>query len=235
MIKENSFFAKIKFYIFTLIFLLILGVVIGLLITVGLNNKQEETKLSNLENNNQIIDLTEKIDEPLTEVEENIDIPVVSSQEDTPLQIGVDLPAGIYKLISKQPTAFYRISTTYNADFIDIKDNDVFSSFTYIKVDDGDYLTLIDTDAISLENSPNHSIKGDSTHQNVKYLVGKDIQAGSYNVSPDVKYGFVEVSNSPIRSQSATVLSSYITKPLSINLLEGQYIKISQSKIMLNQ
>lgn len=242
MIKENKILAKIKFFLFTLLFLLIFGVVIGLLVTLGLNAKQEEKiQSANKDSLDQTIDEIKNVDtilpsmaeteEPIETVESTIE----PEANNTPLKIGVDLPSGIYKLISKEPTAFYRIATTYNADFINIKDNDVFSRFTYIEVNDGDFLTLIDADAIALANSPDHSVEINSTCQNDKYLVGKDIQVGNYNIIPEVSYGFVEITNSPTRSPSAIVLSSYITKPISVTLLEGQYIKISQSKIMLNQ
>ena len=124
---------------------------------------------------------------------------------------------------------------TPQANFIDIKDNDVFSKFTYIKVEDGDYLTLIDATAIPLDEAPVTSFENIATHKNAKYLVGKDISPGSYTVYPDDKYGFVEVSNEPINTPSSIILSSYISSPISINLVEGQFFKISQSKITLNQ
>lgn len=160
---------------------------------------------------------------------------VTTPIDDTALLIGRDLPSGVYKLVSDMPTAFYRISMTPQANFIDIKDNDVFSKFTYIKVEDGDYLTLIDADAIPLAEAPVTSFENIATHKNAKYLVGKDINPGSYTVYPDDKYGFVEISSEPINTPSNIVLSSYISSPISINLVEGQFFKISQSKITLNQ
>ena len=235
MSKKTTFFSKLKFLIIGLLFLVMFGIVIGLLVTVALDLKNSEAQ--NLSNSSKEI---EEIDtEESTISEETISMEpetgeVTTPVDDTALLIGRDLPSGVYKLVSDMPTAFYRISMTPQANFIDIKDNDVFSKFTYIKVEDGDYLTLIDADAIPLDEAPVTSFENIDTHKNAKYLVGKDINPGSYTVYPDDKYGFVEISNEPINSPSNIVLSSYISSPISINLVEGQFFKISQSKITLN-
>ncbi|WP_313019367.1 hypothetical protein [Acetoanaerobium noterae] len=236
MSKKTTFFSKLKFLIIGLLFLVMFGIVIGLLVTVALDLKNSEEQ--NLSNSSKEI---EEIDtEESTISEETISMEPETGEVTTPIDdiallIGRDLPSGVYKLVSDMPTAFYRISMTPQANFIDIKDNDVFSKFTYIKVEDGDYLTLIDADAIPLAEAPVTSFENIATHKNAKYLVGKDINPGSYTVYPDDKYGFVEISSEPINTPSNIVLSSYISSPISINLVEGQFFKISQSKITLNQ
>ena len=236
MSKKTTFFSKLKFLIMGLLFLIIFGIVIGLLITVALDSKNAEAQ--NPPSASKEIAEIGKEEAPISE--ETISLEqetgeVTTPIDDTALLIGRDLPSGVYKLVSDMPTAFYRISMTPQANFIDIKDNDVFSKFTYIKVEDGDYLTLIDADAIPLDEAPVTSFENIATHKNAKYLVGKDISPGSYTVYPDDKYGFVEVSNEPINTPSNIILSSYISSPISINLVEGQFFKISQSKITLNQ
>ena len=236
MSKKTTFFSKLKFLIMGLLFLIIFGIVIGLLITVALDSKNAEAQ--NPPSASKEIAEIEKEEASISEGTISLEQEtgeVTTPIDDTALLIGRDLPSGVYKLVSDMPTAFYRISMTPQANFIDIKDNDVFSKFTYIKVEDGDYLTLIDADAIPLAEAPVTSFENIATHKNAKYLVGKDINPGSYTVYPDDKYGFVEVSNEPISSPSNIVLSSYISSPISINLVEGQFFKISQSKITLNQ
>ncbi len=236
MSKETTIFTKIKNFFLILIFLLLFGAVIGLLITVAFSTADEkEIDPLNVIASEQLEDVEEDVDSDIPDTQEDIDSTTEPLVEDVPLKVGTDIKSGIYKLISTAPTAFYRISTTTEADFIDIKDNDVFSGFTYIQVDDGDFLTLIDSEAIALDDSPNHSIDINANAQNIKYLVGKDINPGNYIVSPEVTYGFVEISTSAIRSNANIVFSSYINKPISIELYEGQFIKISQSKIMLEQ
>ena len=236
MSKKITFFSKLKFLIMGLLFLIIFGIVIGLLITVALDSKNAEAQ--NLPSSSEKIEEIDTEETSITEATMSFE-PETSEftipADDTALLIGRDLTAGVYKLVSDMPTAFYRISMTPQANFIDIKDNDVFSKFTYIKVEDGEYLTLIDATAIPLDEAPVTSFENIATHKNAKYLVGKDINPGSYTVYPDDKYGFVEVSNEPISSPSNIVLSSYISSPISINLVEGQFFKISQSKITLNQ
>ena len=236
MSKKTTFFSKLKFLIMGLLFLIIFGIVIGLLITVALDSKNAEAQ--NPPSASKEIAEIEKEEASISEGTISLEQEtgeVTTPIDDTALLIGRDLPSGVYKLVSDMPTAFYRISMTPQANFIDIKDNDVFSKFTYIKVEDGDYLTLIDADAIPLAEAPVTSFENIATHKNAKYLVGKDINPGSYTVYPDDKYGFVEVSNEPINTPSNIILSSYISSPISINLVEGQFFKISQSKITLNQ
>jgi hypothetical protein len=236
MSKKITFFSKLKFLIMGLLFLIIFGIVIGLLITVALDSKNAEAQ--NLPSSSEKIEEIDTEETSITEATMSFE-PETSEftipADDTALLIGRDLTAGVYKLVSDMPTAFYRISMTPQANFIDIKDNDVFSKFTYIKVEDGEYLTLIDATAIPLDEAPVTSFENIATHKNAKYLVGKDINPGSYTVYPDDKYGFVEISSEPINTPSNIVLSSYISSPISINLVEGQFFKISQSKITLNQ
>ena len=230
MSKKTTLFSKLKFLIIGLLFLVMFGIVIGLLVTVALDLKNSEAQ--NPPSASKEIAEIEKEEASISEGTISLEQEtgeVTTPIDDTALLIGRDLPSGVYKLVSDMPTAFYRISMTPQANFIDIKDNDVFSKFTYIKVEDGDYLTLIDADAIPLAEAPVTSF------ENAKYLVGKDISPGSYTVYPDDKYGFVEVSNEPINTPSNIILSSYISSPISINLVEGQFFKISQSKITLNQ
>ena len=152
MSKKTTLFSKLKFLIMGLLFLIIFGIVIGLLITVALDSKNAEAQ--NPPSASKEIAEIGKEEAPISE--ETISLEqetgeVTTPIDDTALLIGRDLPSGVYKLVSDMPTAFYRISMTPQANFIDIKDNDVFSKFTYIKVEDGDYLTLIDADAIPLD------------------------------------------------------------------------------------
>ncbi len=239
MIKKNTFFSKLKFFFLGLLFLVIFGIVVGLLITVWLDSKEDnqttdastKEKIETIEiNKDDEDDSKNNISNSDTIDNEVANIPI----NDSTLLIGRDMSAGVYKLISDMPTAFYRISTTPQANFIDIKDNDVFSNFTYIKVEDDEYLTLIDARAVSIEDAPINSFEDIKNHHNVKYLVGKDIEPGSYTISPSETYGFIEISSEPISSPANIVLSSYITNSIDINLVRGQFFKVSQSKITPN-
>ncbi|WP_347351417.1 hypothetical protein, partial [Acetoanaerobium noterae] len=116
MSKKTTFFSKLKFLIIGLLFLVMFGIVIGLLVTVSLDLKNSEAQ--NLSNSSKEI---EEIDtEESTISEETISMEpetgeVTTPVDDTALLIGRDLPSGVYKLVSDMPTAFYRISMTPQA------------------------------------------------------------------------------------------------------------------------
>lgn len=55
-------------------------------------------------------------------------------------KVGVDFPAGEYKVISKGRDSYIEISSTSSHQFDDILSNDLFQGDRYIKVSDGQYL-----------------------------------------------------------------------------------------------
>ena len=145
--------------------------------------------------------------------------------------IGADMPPGIYKLTADEGQAgFYRISDSIKEEYYSITDNDVFNTFTYILVKEGEYLNLVDASALSLDQA-----KGSSalqlSYSNGKYLAGKDVPAGTYKVVPDGKSGYVEIASSPVRSVSDIIFSRIIHESIQISLLEDQYIKLSSARI----
>ncbi len=250
MSEKISFFSKLKYLFIGFVLLVMIGIAIGLLITVILDTREAEAqtlkeveevspeKIQEEESDETDIETPYEEVSDVKEVESSISETAEPSRSVTPdeiLLVGEDIPSGIYKLIADAPTAFYRISASSQPDFIEIKDNDVFSNFTYVKIENGEYLTLVDAKAIPLEEAPVTSFENVSTHKNAKYLVGKDISAGTYTVYPDKIHGYIEVSNSPISSPSNTVLSNYFSSPVSVSLSNGQFFKISQSKISVNQ
>ncbi len=147
--------------------------------------------------------------------------------------IGEDMPSGIYKLSANESqVAFYRISNNKKEDYYSITDNDVFNTFTYILVNEGEYLNLVDASAVSLEKSISTAVT-DLKDSTGKYLVGKDIAAATYNVIPNGKSGYIEIAVSPIKSLSDILFSRIIKEQIQITLLDGQYIKLSSAYIEL--
>lgn len=145
--------------------------------------------------------------------------------------IGEDMPAGIYKLTAFEgQAAFYRISDSIKEEYYSITDNDVFNTITYILVEEGEYLNLIDASASPLEKAESSSAL-QLENSNGKYLVGKDLPADTYTVIPDEKSGYVEIAASPIKSVSDIIFSRIIHERIQITLEEGQYIKLSSARL----
>ena len=145
--------------------------------------------------------------------------------------IGEDMPSGIYKLNAYEgQAAFYRISGSIKEEYYSITDNDVFNTFSYILVEEGEYLNLVDASAIPLEKASGSSVL-QLRNSNGKYLVGKDIPSGNYIVTPDEKSGYVEIAGSPVKSMSDILFSRIIHNSIPITLVDGQYIKLSSSRI----
>lgn len=146
-------------------------------------------------------------------------------------RVGEDIPPGSYKLFARDKhPGFYRISKSDSNEYRDILYNDIFIHFTYIEIEDGQYLTLTDATATEEKTAPSFTA-GEEGYHSGKYLVGKDIPEGSYIVYPEKDYGYIEISSSPLPEDTGPLLSKYLRSPYAVTLSSGQFIKLSASYI----
>ena len=93
-------------------------------------------------------------------------------------KVGVDIPAGSYKVFSNTyDIAYYSLCNDPNGD--DIVQNDNFVNQAYISIHNGQYLELCDCYAVPLKDAT--LFKG-TQYTDGEYIVGSEIAPGEYKV-----------------------------------------------------
>ncbi|MBP2026904.1 hypothetical protein J2Z35_000696 [Acetoanaerobium pronyense] len=243
MKRKNKIIEKMKFFFLIVLFLSLVGGVLGLSVTVFLNQQktfeeiklqqeakaeeakkiEEEKKSSESLSVNEVKN-TESMNSSFSSLS---DISYVNDSNSSNFKIGEDISPGVYMLSPiGNSVGYYRVSATSSPVMLEILDNDVFSEITYVKLNDGEYLNLISSELISFEDINPIKLNLESV-LNGRFLVGKDIEPGEYSLSPSINYGYVEITNSLRPLPEDVVKKSYFNEPLRVVLADGQFIKVS--------
>lgn len=154
------------------------------------------------------------------------DIKEVSSDPLVPTfhNVGTDMKSGIYKLeCIDNDSSYYKITQTNDDGYEYIVEEELFSTFTYIEVENGQGLYVVDSSITPIKNAKKYPSQ--SAYKDGKYKIGFDLPEGNYKVTSIGEIGSVEISTSPKRKD--TVFQQYISGEATINVTSGQYLKTS--------
>lgn len=149
-------------------------------------------------------------------------------------QIGVDIPAGLYyvRATSSRLTR-WQLSLDNTSQTV-FADGSLYI-FRYLLLSDGDYFhfTGADLQMILAEDAPLPSPSSDGSYSGGQYLVGRDIPAGKYKISPLPRARiFYAISSDPnglnILSSSKPVYDDD-KKEIYCTLNEGEYLYVRDS------
>lgn len=109
-------------------------------------------------------------------------------------KVGVDIPAGEYEVIGSSYIGITDDSTGY------IIDNDSSTKVNYIRVFDGETLTVVDSFDVECFIIPESEADGIDLPEYTegRYKVGKDIPAGNYQLISENGNGYYAISKYPI-------------------------------------
>ncbi len=147
--------------------------------------------------------------------------------------VGSDIPAGEY-LLTKTGSSimgYYEVDSDATGAFTSIVTNDNFTARAYISVSAGEYLTLKYCTGIASVSAA--AFDASSGYPAGEYLVGKDIAAGTYKVTPtgDALFGYYCVSSDSTGALTSIVTNDNIQGPSYVTVSDGQYLKISYAVI----
>lgn len=143
-------------------------------------------------------------------------------------RVGSTIPEGEYYLYSTSNYgAYFEINTSSSGSLDSIVANDNFNYNSIIKVTSGQYLTLERCYAIPA------GYASVSTNGEGMFKVGKDISAGEYQViSTDSIGGYYEISSDASHDMDKVIQNDFFTGNRYITLQNGQYLKLSNAKIV---
>lgn len=141
-------------------------------------------------------------------------------------KVGSDIPAGEYFLECTGMSAYVEVSSSSSGTLEDIVTNDNFSSFRFVEVKDGQYLTVTGAKFKPADKATVPAAK-DGVYEGGMYRVGKDIPAGEYLVTPESGMSaYVEVSAAASGLLDDIVTNDNITAQMYITVKDGQYLTV---------
>lgn len=146
--------------------------------------------------------------------------------------VGKDISAGVYRLTSDgtNGVSYYKVTDGKSTRNIDLVQDKLFTNTSYVQVKDGDCLYVVDADLESIDGE--QPATGSAVYPEGSYKVGLDIPAGEYTVTPQGKYGSVEISSSAVGNEPT--LKKYIQSPETLQLNDGEYVSISFCNMSAN-
>jgi len=144
-------------------------------------------------------------------------------------KVGTDIPAGIYLLLAESNTAYFKISPA--SDPNDIQANDIFPTFSYVTVKNGEYLTLVSCHAVDgNEYTPKAASKfpiGDGM-----YNVGRDIAAGEYLLTATSANAYYKIS--PDARHDEIYANDIFSSNTYIRVSKGQFLTLTDCTAVRN-
>ena len=150
-------------------------------------------------------------------------------------KLGRDIPLGEYIVRKTSNNAYAGMSFKQSTDpyvqnvasdlptFIDVPRYYTFTQSGYVHITDCELVKATDSQKIMEANS-------DGTYSPAMYKVGKDIKAGSYQLTPAANLGtakpYYEICTNSTDSASSTKESGYFDKATNVTVKDGEYILI---------
>ena len=197
--------------------------IIVIVVVVIASSGGEEKTNTNSVNDSVVTEQQEK-----KEVQENTD----QGYKKGMYKIGTDMPAGEYVIVSNTMT-YVAITSDSSGTFDSIIANDNFNNRTIITVSEGQYLEFNSGKAYPISEAPKVVISNGELKEGM-YKVGLDIPAGEYKIASTVSSAYVEISADSSHELASIVSNDNFEGEKYISVSDGQYLKFSRAKLLIN-
>lgn len=147
-------------------------------------------------------------------------------------KVGTEIPAGEYKLFANDDAifgAYFELTKDSTGELDSIISNNTFTTFTYLTVKDGEYLSLQDCYALPASDVETYT-PADGIYADGMYLVGYDIPAGEYKISLSedsvIGMGYVEVSSNSRHDFNSIISNNNVDTTIYQTISDGQYLTL---------
>lgn len=144
-------------------------------------------------------------------------------------KVGTDIPVGEYVAVSKVQ-AYFEIAKDATGTVNSIIANDNFTYRSIISVSDGQYLKIHNCVLYAFKDAPKIEVRDGFLPEGM-YKIGTDIPAGEYKIISDGSHSYIEVSKSSRHNIRDIISNDNFDGDRYIKVSEGQYLKLSGSKI----
>lgn len=146
-------------------------------------------------------------------------------------QVGKDIKTGEYLFVATKDDAKYSVSSDKSDNKTSVVANDTVTNQAYLTVSKGQYLTVKGGKICEIKNASVYTDK-DGKYKDGEYKVGRDLKAGKYKLHSDA-LGYYVILSSSDGSISSIVKNENFNGDKTINLKDGQYIKITDAYMVM--
>lgn len=147
-------------------------------------------------------------------------------------KIGSDMPAGEYVIVSDSMT-YMQLSSDSSGSLYSIIANDNFKNRSIITVAEGQYLEFDAGKAYPINEAPSATVSEGILEEGM-YKIGLDIPAGEYKVISNGSFAYIEVASDSSHNLRSIVSNDNFEGEKYISVLDGQYLKFSEAKLIVN-
>lgn len=143
-------------------------------------------------------------------------------------KVGSDIEAGIYFITcTSGNSAYVEVCSDSSGKFSSIVANENVSTFFFISVSDGQYLSVDNGTFVKAEDAVVPGCDVDGNYGAGMYRVGIDIPAGEYKVTPKPGDSFYcEVTSDCSGTFSSIVSNEYSESAIYISVVDGQFLTV---------
>lgn len=167
--------------------------------------------------------------------------PEVTQYKAGSYKIGTDMPAGEYKLFTTETImgmSYYDVCKDSSGSFSSIICNDNYSNFTYITLEEGQYLNMRDAYAVPVEELSAYQPE-DGLYITGMYKVGFDIPAGEYKIKIDenslMGMAYIERAKNSKHSLISIISNDNISAEKYLTIKDGEYLTIKGGYIEVTE
>lgn len=146
-------------------------------------------------------------------------------------KVGSDVPSGDYMIFDNgYPNgggyATYELSNSSSASYDDIIDASIIPRFSYIHINDGQYLSLSSCSLYSFDAAQFIDTSGEG-----EFRVGVDIPEGELKIIADSDYSTYSVNSSIDPTSSSTIDAGIVSGNAYVTVSSGQILRLSSCHI----
>ncbi len=142
-------------------------------------------------------------------------------------KVGVDLAAGVYRADALAGDGYFAVCSDSTGKSGSILFNDMFETYTYFELQEGQYLRLSRCVALESEKVPAEQPKNGVFTDGI-FRVGTDIPAGEYRItgsSDDSYYRLMGSAECPYDDREY-IASDYVENSVYLTLEDGQFLTL---------
>jgi hypothetical protein len=141
--------------------------------------------------------------------------------------VGTDIPAGLYYIEATNGFGFYEVASDSSGSFESIITNDIFSTWSFIEVKDGEFLYFERAKAAPSSDIVPITARGDGI-----YRVGYDIPPGTYTLQSTTAYLAYAAVLKSTRGSGNIIENELFEGQYSISAQIGEFLEVSNAEII---
>jgi hypothetical protein len=145
---------------------------------------------------------------------------------------GSDIKAGTYLITSSTGNSYVQVATSQPATLETMVMNDSFTTFRYVEVKKGDYITAQDATFTAIDDADPLAAASDGNYYDGMYLIGRDISAGTYTVmSTGDENVYIEILSDASGTFESLISNDCFSGEKTFTFVKDQYVRISNGAI----